>query len=51
MFVKILLANYDETTLFAIMTCIVITDKLKHFTKQKYNLIKTSKYLDFRIPN
>ena len=28
MFVKISLANYDETTLFAIMTCIVITHKL-----------------------
>ena len=27
-FVKISLANYDETTLYAIMTCIFITNKL-----------------------
>ena len=47
MFLKISLANYDETMLFAIMTCSVIMDKLQHFIEQKYNLIKTSKYLDF----
>ena len=40
MFVKISLANYNEIMLFVNMTCIVITDKLYHFTKQKYNLIK-----------
>ena len=43
-FAKISLANY-ETTLFAIMTCIFITNKLWHFTEQKH-VIKTSKYLD-----
>ena len=47
MFVKISVANYDETMLFATMTCIVINAKLLHFTEQKYNLIKTCKYLDF----
>ena len=47
MFAKISLGHYDETSLFVVMTYIVITGKLQHLTEQEYNIIKTSNYLDF----